>query len=88
MTVRSAPSALWKSIGADALVSFDDILAMFASLRALTSPIQSDLWQKALPCRQGRSCHPSPANLVRPPFQFRRGTNRPGTRLFQCFALM
>src|SRR5687767_239088 len=41
MTVRSAPRALWKSIGDDVFASLDAILAMFASLRELISPTQS-----------------------------------------------
>src|SRR6516164_4671077 len=41
MMVRSAPSALWKSIGAVFFMRRGAILAMFSSLRALTAEVQS-----------------------------------------------
>src|SRR6516164_3110445 len=40
-TVRSAPSALWKSIGAEFFISRGALLAMFSSFFALRAPIQS-----------------------------------------------
>src|SRR5687767_8257558 len=41
MTVRSTPSAPWKSIGAEFFISLGAILAMFSSFFALTASIQS-----------------------------------------------
>src|SRR6266851_4792909 len=41
MTVRNAPSALWKSIGAEFFISLGAILAMLSSLFDLTALIQS-----------------------------------------------
>src|ERR1700721_1459417 len=40
-TVRSAPSAPWKSIGAEFFIKRGAILAMFSSFLALTAPTQS-----------------------------------------------
>src|SRR3954465_10717985 len=54
MTVRRAPSALWKSIGAEFFISFGAILAMFASLFAVMESAHSAGGARQVPSMPSR----------------------------------